>query len=108
VASSSTGCSKSFLHGDLHEEVYMSPPPGFSIKGEQGKVFILKKAIYGLKQSPRAWFERFSGALVEIGFQRSSADHSVFVKRRKEGTTILVVYVYDIVLTGDDSEAIEE
>lgn len=63
----------------------MSPPPGFSIKEEQGKVCILKKSHIYMFSSPKA--ERFSGALVEIGFQRSSPDHSVFVKRRKEGTT---------------------
>lgn len=53
---------------------------------EEGKVCKLRKAIYGLKQSPRAWFERFSGAMVEIGFRRCHADYSVFIKRRAEGS----------------------
>lgn len=65
----------------------------------------LRKA--GLKQSPRAWFERFSGAMVEIGFRRCHADYSVFIKRRAEGTTLLLVYVEDIVLTGDDGKSIK-
>ena len=58
--------------------------------------------------SPRAWFERFSGAMVEIGFRRCHADYSVFIKRRAEGTTVLLVYVEDIVLTGDDGKSIKE
>lgn len=51
-----------------------------------------------------AWFEKFSSAVQEFGFQRSHADPSVFVRKRKEGTTVLVVYVDDIALTGDDVE----
>jgi hypothetical protein len=68
----------------------------------------LRKAIYGLKQSPRAWFERFSGAMVEIGFRRCHADYSVFIKRRAEGSLLFfLVYVEYIVLTGDDGKSIK-
>lgn len=55
-----------------------------------------------------ACFKKFSSAVQEFGFQRSHADHSLFVRKRKEGTTVLVVYVDDIVLTGDDVEAIKK
>lgn len=48
-----------FLHGDLQEEVYMKLPPGFITEGQADKVCRLKKVFYGLKQSPRAWFDRF-------------------------------------------------
>ena len=57
-----------FLHGDLLEEVYMDPPPGFTPK--EGKVCRLKKAIYGLKQSPRAWFGRLSYAMMGFGYKQ--------------------------------------
>jgi hypothetical protein len=50
-----------FLHGDLLEEVYMEPPPGFVSQGEfEGYLCRLKNALYGIKQSPRAWFDKFS------------------------------------------------
>jgi hypothetical protein len=52
-----------FLHKDLEEEVYMEIPPGLEDSSSVGKVCKLKKALYSLKQSPRAWFEHFSQAM---------------------------------------------
>lgn len=96
-----------FLHGDLVEEVYMEQPPGFVAQGEAGKVCRLKKSLYGLKQSPRAWFGRFSNVIIEFGMQRSVCDHSVFFKHTNVGCILLVVYVDDIVITGSDAGGIE-
>ncbi|RVX08923.1 Retrovirus-related Pol polyprotein from transposon RE2 [Vitis vinifera] len=61
-----------FLHGDLAEEVYMEQPPGFVAQGESGLVCRLRRSLYGLKQSPRAWFGRFSYVVQEFGMLRSS------------------------------------
>ncbi|RVW98223.1 Retrovirus-related Pol polyprotein from transposon RE2 [Vitis vinifera] len=61
-----------FLHGDLVEEVYMEQPPGFVAQGESGLVCRLRRSLYGLKQSPRAWFSRFSSVVQEFGMLRSS------------------------------------
>ena len=72
------------------------------------KVCRLKKVIYGLKQSPRAWFEKFSLAIYGIGFRRYHSDHSVFVRRKRSGIVVLTVYVDDILLTGSDSAGIVE
>ena len=94
-----------FLHGDLSETVYMAQPPGFESKGES--VCHLRKSIYGLKQSPRAWFDKFSSTVVSHGMTRSQADHSVFFKRTTSGIVILVVYVDDIVITGSDNDGIQ-
>ena len=95
-----------FLHGDLQEEVYVEQPPGFVAQGEYGKVCRLHKSLYGLKQSPRAWFGKFSQAVEEFGMHKSKSDHSVFYKRSTSGIILLVVYVDDIVITGSDSVGI--
>ena len=67
-----------FLHGDLGDEVYMEQPPCFVAQGESGLVCRLRRSLYGLKQSPRAWFGRFSYVVQEFGMLRSTTDHSVF------------------------------
>ncbi|RVW15111.1 Retrovirus-related Pol polyprotein from transposon TNT 1-94 [Vitis vinifera] len=98
-----------FLHGDLAEEVYMEQPLGFVAQGESGLVCRLRRSLYGLKQSPRAWFDRFSFVVQEFGMLRSTADHSVFYHHNSLGQCIyLVVYVDDIVITGSDQDDILE
>ena len=98
-----------FLHGDLVEEVYMEQPPGFVAQGESGLVCRLRRSLYGLKQSPRAWFSRFSSVVQEFGMLRSTADHSVFYHHNSLGQCIyLVVYVDDIVITGSDQDGIQK
>ncbi|RVW95852.1 Retrovirus-related Pol polyprotein from transposon RE2 [Vitis vinifera] len=100
------GYKNAFLHGDLAEEVYMEQPPGFVAQGESGLVCRLRRSLYGLKQSPRAWFSRFSSVVQEFGMLRSTADHSVFYHHNSLGQCIyLVVYVDDIVITGSDQDA---
>src|SRR6266542_1166182 len=95
-----------FLHGDLLEEVYMEISPGFMNQQASGKVCRLKKSLYGLKQSPRAWFDRFRRAIYDMGYTQCNGDHTVFYKHRGSCITILAVYVDDIVITGDDVEEI--
>ncbi|RVW24990.1 Retrovirus-related Pol polyprotein from transposon TNT 1-94 [Vitis vinifera] len=97
-----------FLHGDLEEEVYLEQPPGFVAQGEYGKVCRLKKALYGLKQSPRAWFGKFSKEIQAFGMNKSEKDHSVFYKKSAAGIILLVVYVDDIVITGNDHAGISD
>uniref|UniRef100_A0A2N9G3G0 Reverse transcriptase Ty1/copia-type domain-containing protein n=1 Tax=Fagus sylvatica TaxID=28930 RepID=A0A2N9G3G0_FAGSY len=97
-----------FLHEDLLETIYMDHPPGFRAKGEYaGKVCCLRKSLYGLKQSPRAWFSRFSDVILSMEFIRCHSDHTCFIRRRPNGCCIiLLVYVDDIILTGDDTQGI--
>ena len=93
------------LYGDLHE-VYIEQPPRFVAQGEIGKVCHLRKSLYGLKQSPRAWFGKFSQAVEEFGMQKSKSDYFVFYRNSSSGIILLVVYVDDIVIIGSDSKGI--
>jgi hypothetical protein len=95
-----------FLHGDLQEEVYMQIPPGFESNYNRGRVLRLHHSLYGLKQSPRAWFDRFRQAMLKRGYRQSNADHTLFYKHANDKVAILIVYVDDIVMTGSDTEEI--
>ncbi|GJT52947.1 retrovirus-related pol polyprotein from transposon TNT 1-94 [Tanacetum coccineum] len=68
-----------FLHGNLEETIYMRQPPGFE-EGTGNKVCLLKKSLYGLKQSPRQWYKRFDVYMISNGFSRSSYDSCVYFK----------------------------
>jgi hypothetical protein len=59
-----------FLNGDLAEEVYVHQPPGFIAAGHERKVLRLKKALYGLRQAPRAWNQKLDASLRDLGFAR--------------------------------------
>jgi Reverse transcriptase (RNA-dependent DNA polymerase) len=96
-----------FLHGDLEEEIYMDIPPGYSYSGSSSQVCKLKKALYGLKQSPRAWFGRFCRAMKKYEYSQSESDHTLFYRKRCEKITILIIYVDDIIITGDDQDEIK-
>ena len=97
-----------FLNGDLDEEIYMEMPelpPGFSIPNE-GKVLRLRKAIYGLKQAARQWNKKINDTLLKMGFTRTYSDGGVYIYRRQEGNTdivvILTLYVDDMLIMGND------
>jgi len=97
----------SFLNGDLQEEIYMEQLPSFVAQGESSAlVCCLHKSLYGLKQSPRAWFGKFSKVVQQFCMTRSEADHSVFYRHSSVGCIYLVVYVDDIVITGSDQHGI--
>ena len=96
-----------FLQGELEDEVYMRPPPGLEDMVKPGNVLRLKKAIYGLKQSPRAWYHKLSTTLNGRGFNRSEADHTLFTLTSQQGIVVILVYVDDIIITGSDKEGIQ-
>ena len=98
-----------FLNGELEEEVYMEVPPGFDTNNSQNSVCKLKKSLYGLKQSLRAWFERFTKVVKTCGYFQCQTDHTLFVMELGNGgLTVLIVYVDDIILTGNDEEEIRK
>ena len=95
-----------FLNGDLSEEVYMKPPPG--IPHSTTQVCKLRRALYGLKQAPRAWFEKFSSTIRQLGFKSSNYDYGLFIRQRETSITLLILYVDDMIITGDDITGISE
>ena len=95
-----------FLHGNLDEEVYMDIPPGYTGSSGNKIVCKLERALYGLKQSPRAWFGRLSSAMRKYGYRQSNSDHTLFLKHRQSKVTALIVYVDDMIITGDDADEI--
>ncbi|RVW60610.1 Retrovirus-related Pol polyprotein from transposon RE1 [Vitis vinifera] len=97
--------NNAFLHGDLHEEIYMSPPPGLR-RQEENLVCRLHKSLYGLKQASRQWFAKFSTAIQAAGFVQSKVDYSLFTCRKGKSFTTLLIYVDDILITGNEANAI--
>ncbi|WVZ57430.1 hypothetical protein U9M48_007816 [Paspalum notatum var. saurae] len=95
-----------FLHGILEEEVYMKQPPGFENKDTPNYVCKLGKAIYGLKQAPRAWYSRLSSKLIELGFQASKSDASLFIYNKGSTMIYMLIYVDDIIVTSSSKEAV--
>jgi Reverse transcriptase (RNA-dependent DNA polymerase) len=95
-----------FLHGELEEEVYMDVPPGLLVP-EKDAVCRLRKSIYGLKQSPRAWYGKLSSALIKVGYKKSNADSSMFTYVSDKGIVIILIYVDDLVITGSDQLGID-
>ena len=93
-----------FLNRDLHEEVYIQPPPGYPHSGSQ--VYRLRRALYGLKQTPEAWFEKFSSVVAQQDFTSSPHDIVLFVRRSSASITLILLYVDDMIITGDDSAGI--
>ncbi|CAL8167923.1 unnamed protein product [Prunus armeniaca] len=70
-----------FLHGDLEEEVYMDLPQGCNlVHDRKNQVCKLRKSLYGLKQSPRVWFERYAKSMKNFGYTKSNLDHTLFLK----------------------------
>ncbi|KAL4018433.1 hypothetical protein IC575_022029 [Cucumis melo] len=95
-----------FLNGTLFEEVYMKPPPGTS--SHPHKVCLLRRALYGLKQAPRAWFATFSSTITQLGFTSSLHDTALFTRHTPQGIVLLLLYVDDMIITGNDPQAISD
>jgi hypothetical protein len=93
-----------FLNGKLREDIYMRLPPGYSVSEDM--VCHLHRSLYGLKQAPRTWFQRFASVVTAAGFSVSAHDPALFVHVSPRGRTLLLLYVDDMIITGDDPEYI--
>lgn len=95
--------NNAFLQGTLHDEVFMAQPPGFIDKDNPTAVCKLRKAIYGLKQAPRAWYNELRNFLLQLGFSNSLADSSLFIYNKQGVLIYMLVYVDDLIITGNNS-----
>lgn len=97
--------NNAFLHGFLDEEVYMTPPEGYS-KALPGQVCKLKRSLYGLKQASRQWNVELTHQFCLFGFVQSEHDPCLFTKRNGADFMALIVYVDDILITGSNESEI--
>ena len=97
-----------FLNGTLDKEVYMKIPEGMKCAPQLKvkKVLKLKKALYGLKIGPKKWFERFTEEMIKLGLENDLNEPCLFTWRKNGLFIIVIIYVDDILLTGNDIEKI--
>ncbi|GJV19520.1 putative ribonuclease H-like domain-containing protein [Tanacetum coccineum] len=93
-----------FLYGKIEEEVYVCQPPGFEDPDFLDRVYKVEKALYGLHQAPRAWYETLSTYLLDNGFQRGKINKTLFIKRHKGDILLVQVYVDDIIFGSTKNE----
>ena len=94
-----------FFNGDLEEEIYMEKPEGYEVKRKEKLVCRLKKSLYGLKQAPRQWYLEFDKFMSKQGYTRCHSDHCVYLKRKNDGSyIILLLYVDDMLVAGSNMQ----
>ena len=97
-----------FLHGELNEIVYVTQPEGFEVKGSEGKVYKLHKALYGLRQAPRAWNNKLNQILQGLKFKKCSKEPTVYRRTVNNELLVVAVYVDDLFVTGANARIIGE
>ncbi|GJT13635.1 putative ribonuclease H-like domain-containing protein [Tanacetum coccineum] len=97
-----------FLYGQIEEEVYVCQPPGFEDPDHPDKVYKVVKALYGLHQAPRAWYDTLATYLLSNGFQRGKIDQTLFIKSQKGHILLVQIYVDDIIFGSTKKELCDE
>jgi hypothetical protein len=90
------------LNGKIEQKVFVEQLDGFILNNKGIHVCKLRKALYGLKQAPRVWYDRIDGFIKSLGFQKSGADENLYFKVRCKQHVILILYVDDLFLIGDE------
>jgi hypothetical protein len=100
-----------FLNNKLQKVLYVAQPPGFVVAGEETKVLRLSKALYGLRQAPRAWYAKLDAVLLALGFHRSESEHAVYMRgggQRHQHQLIVGVYIDDLVIMGGNLDELKQ
>ncbi|GKC91133.1 putative ribonuclease H-like domain-containing protein [Tanacetum coccineum] len=97
-----------FLYFTIEEEVYVTQPPGFKDPDHPDKVYKVVKALYGLHQTPKAWYETLANYLLSNGFKRGKIDQTLFIKKQKGDILLVHVYVDDIIFGSTNKELLQQ
>lgn len=97
-----------FLNGEIMEDVYVAQPQGFEKEGKKNLVYKLLKALYGLRQAPRAWYAKLNSCLESLSFKRCPSEHAVYTRQEGEDKMIVAVYVDDLLVIGNNVSMIEK
>ncbi|KAD3067039.1 hypothetical protein E3N88_34919 [Mikania micrantha] len=93
-----------FLYGSLKETAYVCQPSGFKDPIHRDQVYLLDKALYGLHQAPRAWYETLLTHLIEHGFNRGQIDKTLFYREKGKDILLVQIYVDDIIFGSTDEQ----
>ena len=97
-----------FLNGYLEEEIFVEQPEGFVFQGQEEKVYRLKKALYDLKQAPRSQYSRIDSHLVNLGFEKSPSESTLYIKKVDDEILVVFLYVDDLLVRGSSKELIDK
>ncbi|RVX09807.1 Retrovirus-related Pol polyprotein from transposon TNT 1-94 [Vitis vinifera] len=97
-----------FLNGDLEEEIYMKQPEGCVVPGKEKKVWKLVKSLYGLKQTPKQWHNKFNHVLVTNGYSSNDVDKCIYNKYEDYTCVVIYLYVDDMLIFGTSLEVVCE
>ena len=95
-----------FLYGDLDKEIYIEQPEGFSAPKQERNVYKLVKSLYGLKEAPKQWHEKFDNVMMSHDFNINECDKCVYVKDTKHGYVIICLYVDDMLIVSNSDKMI--
>lgn len=97
-----------FFHGPYKEEVYVTQPEGFQIPGRENLVYRLRKALYGLRQAPRSWYEEIDKILKNIRFKPGMGDHNHYSRFDHKNIILVALYVNDLLMVSNSCSAIKD
>jgi len=102
------GVKSTFLNGFYEEGIFVEQPEGFFMKGQKDKVYLLKKALYELKQASRAWYNRIHEFVSKLGFIKSLSESTLYIKGDQANSIMISLYVDDLLVTSSYYELIQQ